>query len=259
MTLNIIIVDNNNEHLSMIKDTILKRIQINPTVRPYDAQITMCTNNAHEAVKYIQKCASNDFLAILDINLNGNMNGIEIAKRLRALTGFIEICYISAHTDFLLGTIKSNTSPIDFITKDSGLSNIVTQLRKVLDLAYTNYTKLLENQDINNVFTYEPLPGIIKTIPMDEILFIKTTKKQHRLQLVCKNKVIEFQGELKSLENKKKNFLRIDRQILVNLQNIKSIDTKTRRLSLGRYNQKEVYCKISYRKLALIKKFILSY
>lgn len=257
MTLNVILLEDNEEELKLVKKVVLNRIQINPTVHKYDMHLDVCTTDPNQVLNYIKRNFSKDILAILDINLKNKLSGIEIAKEIRSSMYFSEICYVTSNEQFLLEAINENTAPLDFITKDVGIENMVKQLRKTIDLAYNNYIKLIGNHNISSMFTYELIPNIFRRIPIREILFIKTTKKQHRLQLVCKEKTVEFQGELKAIESNNPLFLRTDRQILINPDNIVGIDFKLRRIYFETKKPNNIYCKVSLRRLPLIKRKVM--
>ncbi|MCC4358756.1 LytR/AlgR family response regulator transcription factor [Limosilactobacillus reuteri] len=258
MTLNVILLEDNNNQLMLIRKILLNRIKINPTIRAYDMKLDICTTDPNQVLNYIKRNLSKDILAILDIDLQNKLSGIKIAKEIRSSMSFSEICYVTANDHLLLEAITENTAPLDFITKNMGTENMINQLRRAIDLAYNNYTKLMGNHNISSMFTYEPFPNILRRISVKEILFIKTTTKQHRLQLICKEKIVEFQGELKKIELKNPNFLRADRQILINPDNVVSIDIKQRRIYFETESSKEIYCKVSLRRLSSIRKKILN-
>ena len=258
MTINVLLVENNLEQLEIMRTVILNRIAINPTLKAYDMHIALCTSDPYETIDYIRCNKFEDYFGVLDIDLNSDVSGIEIAEELRKTNGFTEICYVSAYEDFLLKTINSNTKPIDFIYKSQGIEQMIHQLRRAIDLVYFNYTKLVTSHNMGNMFTYEPFIGLIKRVPVDEILYIKTTNKQHKLELVCKDRTVEFYGELKSIEAKRNNFIRVGRQILINLDNVISLNVKERRVYFLTSSDEMAFCKVSLRKIPAIKRILLS-
>lgn len=256
MTLPVLIVEDNQQQLAKIEKILLDRIQINPTIREYDMELVLSTTKPKSVIDYLQHHELNNFLAILDIDLQAELTGIELAKQLRAINDNGSICYLTGYDDYLLETVKANTAPLDFISKQLGWETVATQLRLVIDLAYDRYLKTIEQPDVNSSFYYEPIPGMVRRIKLSQVLYIQTTPKQHRLKLVCKDKTIEFQGELKAIEATNLKFWRIDRQILINSDNIERVNTKERLVYFKTSSQQEVACKISLRKLKQVKKFL---
>lgn len=217
-------------------------------------QLALSTDDPHLVMNYLQDHREDDFLAILDIDLASDLNGLDLATEFRQMNGFTEICFISVFEDMLLDIVNSNTEPIDFISKAKGVAEIDAQLRKVIDLTVVKYLKLVSSSNPGRMFSYEPFQGLIRRIPVDEILYIKTTGRQHKLELICKNRKIEFYGELKSIERRRRDFIRADRQILINPNNVESVDVKDRRIYFATDQVDLVSCKVSLRKITSIKK-----
>lgn len=65
----------------------------------------------------------------------------------------------------------------------------------------------------------------------EDIMYITTGEKAHKLKMVTKDGIYNFYGNLKELENITPVLFRCHKSNLVNLQNVKKIDYKKRQLS----------------------------
>lgn len=254
MALNILILEDDTIQRLYYKEIIQKRILINPSPKSYDMRIAVSSDQPQDILNYIKINPHDSILALLDIDLNKNISGINVAELIRQKCSSADICFITSYSDLLLPIINKNLAPLDFIIKNQSEELITNQLRNIVDLAFSRYKKEITNSKDVSLFTYEPAPGIYHQIPTKNILYIQTSIQKHRLILVQRNSEIEFRGELKDLD-RHKNFLRADRQVIVNLSNIAKIDIKARKIYFSHSNKS---CKISVRKVPLFKKRILN-
>ncbi len=93
-----------------------------------EADVVETACNAEEA---LQKCAERQFqMAIVDIRLPGEMNGLELVRQLRDLQPSTTAIVITAHGTVEMAVEAMRNGAFDFITKPLDLSMIRHQVRK---------------------------------------------------------------------------------------------------------------------------------
>ncbi|UFK69173.1 LytR/AlgR family response regulator transcription factor [Limosilactobacillus reuteri] len=255
MTLEILLLEDNLLQLQKYKKIIQNRIMINPSNKSYDLELALYSSTSDEIHQYLHNNSKKDIFAFLDIEIGSTYSGIDIAKEIKNTESqnFREVCFISTYDNLLINIINDHVSPFDFILKNNGINYVTKKIQENIDWAYLKYKDLITKSN-QELFTYESFPGYIHRIPRDNILFISTTSLQHRLRITCKDNEILFQGELKNIDSKNNAFFRVDRQILVNLNNIDYVDFHKRKIFFK--NSKNKNCKISLRKIPLLRRLL---
>ena len=72
-------------------------------------------------------------LLFTDIMLTGEMNGIQVAKELKAVKPKIKVLYMSGYSDGIISTDDISDKDINFIQKPFGYKELGQKIREVLD------------------------------------------------------------------------------------------------------------------------------
>jgi two-component system response regulator AgrA len=194
--------------------------------RNLDAQLALAASDPFELLADYENC-HNPALFFLDIDLGADINGIELASRIRALGKNASIVFITTHSELALLTLQYKVEALDFILKDSQ-NNIK---KKIADCINTVYARQASNGKTKVIrITVED-----KIIPldMDEILFVETTGIRHKLRLHTKSRVLEFNGELKGIEEQlDTRFIRCHKSYVINKDKITEINRRASTVTL---------------------------
>lgn len=161
-------------------------------------------------------------IIFLDI-LMGKLNGIEVAKKLRAMGCDAEIIFLTSSEEFVFDSF--DTSPLHYILKD-----IETEDSKLEEV----FTKalLLALKKESEVFLCESA-GQKKKIPLHRISFFEIRGRVVTVHF--DNNTFDFYSEIDTIETtlKSKRFVRCHRSFVVNLRCIDSINKNEIVLTTG--------------------------
>ena len=238
--LNIFICEDDKVQLNRVKKIVEDFILI----EELDFNLSLATENPYKVLDEIDN-SQNSGIYFLDIDLSCDINGMELAKKIREKDPRGYIIFITTHGEMSYLTFTYKVEAMDFIVKDmcDDLADRVTSC--IMD-AYNKHSSLGVDK---KMFSIEVDNKII-AIEQDKILFFETSEKVHKLKLYTSSRVIEFYGQMRDVEDKvDDNFIRIHRSYLINKNYIEVVDKSKMIVVLeGDYE-----ALISSRKLKLLK------
>ncbi len=180
---------------------------------------------AEEALEFINN--HHPDIILLDIQLKGEMNGIELAKNIRNILE-IPIIYVTANTDDTHFNMARETGPYAFISKPFKKLDLQRAIEITLSrLKLENHhleenTSQEENQDtyfLNDRIFIRHKENLIKIFFAD-ILFIEAERNYCKIKTV--NSKYTLAVPLKAMEDKLPSplFLRVHRSYMVNVKHI---------------------------------------
>lgn len=193
------------------------------------------TDNSNEVLRLTQ--AVKPDLILLDIYLQGDLTGVQIAEEMQALGLATPIIFITSMRDQETFEAAKKTSPFAYITKPIEAD----ALQRAIELAIQRH---------NSKATYSP--NWQKNVVLNNSFFIKNGShfqkieipSIHYVEVQNKHSIIATQEEqfkvrmpLKELTKKlpDKMFMKIHQSYLVNISQITSIDTVTDQVQVGKY------------------------
>lgn len=247
--LKVIILENDDYQADYIENIVTQRRMINNTLQSYDMKVWLQTNDPQEVIK---KVKNEDYFAILDIELDGDISGIDVAEQIRAKSEFAEIIFVTAYQEYLPYTVSRRIEPFDYISKGDKIESITDRLRIDIDEAYVRYQNYVNNnQHHQDKFIYEPIRGVKRQVDFEDLYYIEAIKnKSRRLRIVGKSIRIEYHGELGKISDER--LLRINQSTLINPLSIQRFSKKERTV----YFDDEISVTVSYRKLKLLTDFL---
>jgi len=166
-------------------------------------------------------------LFLLDIDLGAEINGIELARRIRKQGKKASIAFLTTHSELALLTIQYQVEALDFIIKDSP-ENIKRKIAECISVAYERHTEGSKAKIIKITVGDKIIP-----LDMDEIIYIETTQTRHKLRLHTQSRTLEFNGELKAMEGQlDERFIRCHKSYVINQDKIMAINTKENTVSM---------------------------
>ena len=214
--LDIYICEDNEKQLDFIADFISDYC----IFRNLDANIIAASTNPDEILMEYQN-KQNPALFILDIDLNAEISGIELASKIREQGKKAFIVFLTSHSEMTHLTFQYKLEALDYIVKDSR-NNIKKRIAECINTAFERHIK------VDNTKTLKVNAGD-KTvfINIDEIIFIETTGVRHKLRLHTATRVLELNGELKTLEEQLDDrFIRCHKSYIINKEKIATHNKK---------------------------------
>ncbi|MBV7276074.1 response regulator transcription factor [Clostridium sp. PL3] len=234
--LDIIICEDNNYQRKVIEDIIINQLKkLNLGI-----SIALTTDNPDDVIKYVEDRRVKPFIYFLDVELKSEINGIELAKKIRKYDPMGYIVFVTSHAELTLLTFEYKVQAMDYIVKND-LNKMENKINECIKEAYNDYksssvkTGPIQINVGNKVIYFNP----------DDILFFETTDKNHRIRIHTKDETIEFHGTLKEIEEVlPDSYYKPHRSYLVNTKKIKCIDKKE--LIIHMINNETCYIALRY-------------
>ena len=238
--MNVIVCEDNPIQRCLYEDIIKKHIMI----EELDMGIALVTSDPSEVLRYLDNHDHSRSIYFLDIDLNHQLTGMELAVEIRKKDSLGKIIFITTHDECAPLTYRYKVEALDFIEKGN-FERTTCRIKESL-------TFIAEQQGLNIREKEQVLikKGTVQQyIDFDDILFFETTGRAHRLYVHTKTGKIEFYGKIKEMEKHGDVFLRVHKSYVVNRKNIKIVDSQ--RYELEMINGQR--CAIAAKKLKLLK------
>lgn len=204
-------------------------------------KVSFSTTSPNELLQYIEHNQSVDCF-FLDLNFDGEVKGLDLAKIIREKYPLASIVFVSKHSELLQLTMKYKVEALDFILKDS-IDCLKENITEVLVAAYEKYKKI-GKEPVTRYFQLNS-GGYIKNVKYEDILYFKAAESSHKVILVSRNGLFEFYNSLDDIEKLSNQFYRCHRGYIVNLDNVKSFDKKKATVVM----ENDEHCPVAYRRL----------
>lgn len=212
--LNIVLCDDNPKVLSRL-EKLLDTIFINHDL---SASILLSTTETDDVLNFIKTNTANVF--ILDIDLKGNITGLDLASEIRSVSKDAYIIFSTAHFEYILAAYKFKT--FDYLPKPLTLEKLEQTILRLVDDMSTdknNYLKITKNLVINK--------NDINYIKKDGMQLIFSAKDNTYKTYSSFNKIEKMLPE---------NFVRCHKSFIVNLDNISNIEFNKNTISFCNNN-----------------------
>lgn len=158
-------------------------------------------------------------LIVLDIQMP-DLTGIEFIK---TFADPPKVIFTTAYENYAIEGFKVNA--IDYLLKPFSYQEFLTAMQKVRKILKLEEASL-SNPDTSNQFLFLKSEYKIRRINFNDILYIEGLKDYVKVYLESSEKPILSINTIKLLEQKlpAKQFMRVHRSFIVNLEKIKTID-----------------------------------
>lgn len=165
-----------------------------------------------EAVEMLSKEVPD--ILILDINLESEKNGIEVAHYINEHYK-IPFIYLTSHLDLSTLTAAKETNPAGYLTKPFHFESLYTSI----EVALHNYGKRAEVEEKKVALK---TGTITELVPVRDILYMKSDHVY--VEVVLKDRTLLVRNSLKNLLNELPGdeFFQVHRSYAVNLQHVMS-------------------------------------
>jgi len=171
--------------------------------------------NAVQAVEFLQHHEVDAVLA--DIHMPG-MDGLTLAKTLRALPRPVAVVFITAHAEHALQAFELDA--LDYLTKPVRLERLQLALQKI-ERTSLKYKGL--EVDLSEEVLVIQERGRTERVPLAQVLYLKAELKYITVRTASRSFILE--GSLSELESRyASRFLRIHRNALVARRAVRSLE-----------------------------------
>jgi len=214
----VFICENDPKQMKQLKKIVEDYIMIE------DLDMTLFTaDDPHKMLEHLEQNKVKNALYFIDINLSSSINGIALASLIRKLDYLGTIVFVTKHPELMYLTFTYKIEALDFIIKGR-FEEMATRIQECIRLVYDRTLKMKKSNEVGYQHLYQvKIAGKIKLIPYEEIMFFETSVTPHMLILHLTDSKLEFRGSIKGIlvDNA---FFRCHKSIVVNLNNVESID-----------------------------------
>lgn len=181
---------------------------------------THCFSNPAELLHVLSASSVTRNVYFLDINLNHNLNGFELASQIRTIDQRGAIIFVTAHEECLRHTFTYKIAALDFICK-----NDTYFTKRIIECLSHIENTLPSIADIPYIFLKSG--GTEYKIPLDEIVSIESIKGTHKITVYTANSFLNVSVSMQEIANSlSSNFISCNKGIIINMDHVKAINIK---------------------------------
>lgn len=195
-------------------------------IQGVDAHLEMSTDSPKEILEGVDTTIPS--LYYLDVDLHQDMNGIELAKEIRNKGGQSFLVFVTTHSEMTPLTFQYKVEAMDYIIKDNA-GNLKRKITECIDVAITRQVQSIDDNARIKIM----MDDVAIYLGFQEILYFETTEIKHKVRVCTLNRILEFCGELKQIEELlDQRFIRCHKSIIVNKDKIQMLDRKKNEITL---------------------------
>ncbi|WP_445955512.1 LytR/AlgR family response regulator transcription factor [Yeosuana sp.] len=211
----------------IIEDEMIIAANISLQLTTLGYEVTGIIPRGEEALVHIEQHQPD--ILLLDINLKGNMDGVELAQIMQKSFN-IPIIYLTANADEVNFNRAKSTNPYAFISKPFKKLDLERAIELTINRVKSEHESATHSVEKSAPFILSDsifVRHLEKMVRVDikDILYIEAERNYCRIY--CKLKEYLLVMTLKDLDEKlpQKHFLRVHRSFIVNLSQIDEIAT----------------------------------
>lgn len=176
-----------------------------------------CTVSKPEELLAMRKKSEITGLYFLDIDLQAEKNGIELAQEIRKYDPRGYIVFITTHSEMAVLTFRYKVEAMDFIIKDN-VKTLPEQICACIKNAENNYRAQL---DSSKRLLSVKIDKANLVLDQDDIIAITTSEDYHKIIIHTKNGTRQMAGSLKEFKaTLNSTFCQCSRSSIVNLKHV---------------------------------------
>ncbi|HBY19798.1 MAG: hypothetical protein A2Y24_01325 [Clostridiales bacterium GWE2_32_10] len=222
MGINYIICDDQQSAINIVTGNLNKIISSNNL----PGKIVLATKNANEVIKYAKDYESDTYdinVYLLDVDLNANRNGLELAKQVRKMDPLAYIIFVTAHLEYGMLVFKYKLRAYEYLLKPVDYSDF----RRCIITLNEDYLKLLNSIENNKQSFLNVISGYREyKVNTNDILYIEAKGPKAIIHTINNNlETYMGLGTIEELLNSTKvNFYRIHKTFIVNILHIEQVN-----------------------------------
>lgn len=138
------------KNIVIVEDEVITQRYLKDILAQYDVTISGCFDNAADTMEGLKHCTCD--MLLMDINIKGATDGIQLAKKLLELYDF-PIIFITAHNDDTTFQEVLELAPYGFIGKPFSSKDIVFSLQLAYQ-RYCSHEKSTEKENSTEISEY---------------------------------------------------------------------------------------------------------
>lgn len=210
----------------IVEDELVIGANVSLQLKELGYEVIGLVSRGEEALEHITNNPPD--ILLLDINLKGNLDGIETAKKMQESQN-IPVIYLTANSDDANFNRAKKTHPYGFISKPYKKLDLQRTIELTLSQIASNgeTNNTLQNLDsliLSDSIFVRHLNSMVK-VDINDILYIEAERNYCRIYSKSKEYLLVM--TLKDMNKKlpSKHFLRVHRSFIVNIAQINEVAT----------------------------------
>ncbi|MEW4353533.1 response regulator transcription factor [Streptococcus pneumoniae] len=202
--------------LEQVIKRLLERHQIEPTY--FDI-----FGKPDQLISAIHKRGSHQ-LFFLDIEIKSEeLKGLQVAKQIRAIDPYAIIVFVTTHSEFMPLSFRYQVLALDYIDKELAESDFESRIETAL-----LYAKSKEGKTIADDSFYFKSKYAQVQYPFEDVYYIETSPRPHRVILYTKTDRMEFTASLSDILKQEKRLVQCHRSFAINPKNVIKVDRQAK-------------------------------
>ncbi len=232
----------NSFKILIVEDDMITAADISMQLDQLGYEVSGITPRGEDALKSIESTRPD--LILMDVNLKGTLDGIETARRI-AETHDIPLIFLTANADSVTFASAKATKPYAFISKPFQKTDlehaIALAVERITENTGTTSPALMVKELTDEPYLMDDRIFVryqdkMVKLFLNEVLFVEADRSYCKIYTDTKEYLISV--PLGHLEEKlpKRNFLRVHRSFVVNLEKIDALGDQQEWLVMGNRN-----------------------
>ncbi|WP_395547926.1 MULTISPECIES: LytR/AlgR family response regulator transcription factor [unclassified Lacrimispora] len=244
--IHIYLCEDDKRQLSRWEEIIGKYLLMNST----ESKL-YCSVSKPEELLSIRRRSNNIGLYFLDIDLQSNKNGIELAQEIRKYDPRGYVVFVTTHSEMAVLTFRYKVEAMDFIAKDE-TETLPEQICSCIQNAERNYKTQL---DSSNRLLSIKVDKDSMVLDQNDIVAITTSDDSHKITIHTRTGIRQITGSLKEfLATLNSDFCQCNRSTIINMKHVLKYSRENASLIM---NNKETYS-VSIRMMGKVQKALNS-
>lgn len=223
-------------HIFICEDNKTYRERIEKIVNKHlfshdlDMKLALSAENPAELLKYMEEHPKQCGLYFLDIDLQSDINGLELAAQIKIKDVSATIVFITTHSEMMHYVFRLKIEAMEYILKDSPPEEVK---QRIIACMQTAYQRFLDGKHSNNQYFTVNIGGRKRNILYDDIMFFESsTDRRNKILLHKIGSMIEFYGTIADVSNLGPPFCKCHQSFVVNVNYVTHIDDRNRKAEM---------------------------
>lgn len=202
----------------IIEDEPIIQEHLKQCLESINYEVVAMIDGVQEAIKFLKQNNDQVEFILMDINLNDELDGIDLANIIKNEYG-IPFMFVTSYTDDKTIERAKHTGPIGYIIKPFTTESLKTNL----EIALFNYQKEINETVVSSDFIYVKKDHELKKLSFSDIIYLEandnycmvyTDEGRYLLSKTLKKTITKFPPS---------KFVRVHRSYVINIDKIDSI------------------------------------
>lgn len=218
----IYICEDDSNQLKELKEIIEQYILI----ENLEMEVVLASQHPDVLIQAIESSPPSKGIYFLDIDLNHEMDGLQLAQRIRQVDDLGRIIFVTTHAELAPVTFRYKVEALDYIVKDS-----YEQLQKqIIDVLNIIVERQPLNAEAKRQFVFQS-GSKTRSVDYDSIIYFESLPQPHKIGLNTTYGHYQFYDSLKAIEQVDENFVRVHKSYIAHLPMIESVDRNRQMIS----------------------------